>query len=237
MAEVQQGGGGEQKKGKPKKMTLRVDFTPMVDMNMLLITFFMFCTSLAKPQTMDITMPVKDDKVLEKDRSKVADTKAITVILGEDNKVFYYLGKPDYTNYASLKQATFGSSEDKNSLRYLLLSKNRVNIQQIAKLKDMKARKQITEDTFKAEVKKIKSSKDGEVVIIKPLDGSTYKNLVDALDEMQICAIGIYAIADPTEGDKFLVDNLKGGGALSKTAAQVAADDAKALAQSKAQGK
>ena len=50
MAEVQQkdNGGG---KGKQKKMTIRVDFTPMVDMNMLLITFFMLCTSLSKPQT------------------------------------------------------------------------------------------------------------------------------------------------------------------------------------------
>ena len=74
MAEVQTGG-GEQKKVKPKIMSLRVDFTPMVDMNMLLITFFMFCTSLAKPQTMDITMPVKDDKVNQDERNKVADTK------------------------------------------------------------------------------------------------------------------------------------------------------------------
>ena len=45
------------KKGKQKKMTVRVDFTPMVDMNMLLITFFMLCTSLSKPQTMEISMP------------------------------------------------------------------------------------------------------------------------------------------------------------------------------------
>ena len=54
-AEVQESG---KKKGnsKQKKMTVRVDFTPMVDMNMLLITFFMLCTSLSKPQTMEISM-------------------------------------------------------------------------------------------------------------------------------------------------------------------------------------
>ena len=119
MAEVQTGG-GEQKKGKPKKMSLRVDFTPMVDMNMLLITFFMFCTSLAKPQTMDITMPVKDEKVNQDERNKVADTKAITVILGEENKIYYYFGKPNYKDFNSLKVATYGGALDKNSIRSVL---------------------------------------------------------------------------------------------------------------------
>jgi|WetSurMetagenome_2_1015567.scaffolds.fasta_scaffold289653_2 biopolymer transport protein ExbD len=228
MAEVSTGGGGEQKKGKPKKMTLRVDFTPMVDMNMLLITFFMFCTSLAKPQTMDITMPVKDEKVTEEERNKVADTKAITIILGEKNRIFYYLGKPNYTDYTSLKEATFGSSADKNSLRTLLLNRNRVNVMKVTKLKDQKARKQIKQADFDEALKKIKSDKDGEVVIIKPMEESTYKNLVDALDEMQICSIGIYAIVDMTEGDRFLVKNLQQAGALSKTAEQVAAEEAKA---------
>ena len=52
-AEIQDS--GKKKSSKQKKMTVRVDFTPMVDMNMLLITFFMLCTSLSKPQTMEIS--------------------------------------------------------------------------------------------------------------------------------------------------------------------------------------
>ena len=52
MAEVEQKDSGGKKKGKQKKMNIRVDFTPMVDMNMLLLTFFMLCTSMSKPQTM-----------------------------------------------------------------------------------------------------------------------------------------------------------------------------------------
>ena len=60
MAEIQQKDSGERKKGKQKKFSIRVDFTPMVDMNMLLITFFMLCTSMSKPQTMEISMPRKD---------------------------------------------------------------------------------------------------------------------------------------------------------------------------------
>jgi len=217
MSEIQTGG-GEQKKGKPKKMNLRVDFTPMVDMNMLLITFFMFCTSLAKPQTMDITMPVKDEKVQEKDRNKVADDKAITIILGEENKIYYYFGKPKYDDYTSLKVATYGSSEDKNSLRSILLSRNRVSVANITKLRDMRDRKQIKLAAYEAEVKKIKGAKDGQVVIIKPTDESTYKNLVDALDEMQICSIGIYAIVAVDKPDEFLMKNLKQAGALTEGA-------------------
>lgn len=217
MSDIQTGG-GEQKKGKPKKMSLRVDFTPMVDMNMLLITFFMFCTSLAKPQTMDITMPVKDDKVMEKDRNKVADDKAITIILGEENKIYYYFGKPKYDDYKSLKVGTYGSSEDKNSLRSILLSRNRVSVANIAKLRDMRDRKQIKLAAYDEEVKKIKSDKNGQVVIIKPTDQSTYKNLVDALDEMQICSIGIYAIVAVDKPEEFLMKNLKQAGALTAAA-------------------
>ena len=43
--------GGDQGNSKQKKMNARVDFTPMVDMIMLLVTFFMLCTTLLKPQT------------------------------------------------------------------------------------------------------------------------------------------------------------------------------------------
>jgi biopolymer transport protein ExbD len=216
MAEVNTGG-GEQKKGKPKKMTLRVDFTPMVDMNMLLITFFMFCTSLAKPQTMDISMPTKDENIKDDERNKVNDKKAITIILGENDIVYYYLGKPNYKDYTSLKKANYGSAEDKNSLRSLLLDRNRVGVAQVRKLRDMKARKQIKQEKYDEEVKKVKESKDGMVVIIKPSEQSTYKNLVDALDEMQISSIGKYAIVEMEEGDKFLVKNLQQAGALSST--------------------
>ena len=47
MAQVEvKDNGGKKKKGQQKKMNIHVDFTPMVDMNMLLITFFMLCTTM-----------------------------------------------------------------------------------------------------------------------------------------------------------------------------------------------
>ena len=58
MAQIEQSsGGGKKKKGAQKKMSIHVDFTPMVDMNMLLITFFMLCTTMIKSQTLQIVLP------------------------------------------------------------------------------------------------------------------------------------------------------------------------------------
>ena len=79
---------------KQKKMDTRVNFTPMVDMMMLLITFFMLCTTLAKPQAMQLTMPSNEDtKQLNEEQKQV--TKAshtITLYLGSDDKVWYIAG-------------------------------------------------------------------------------------------------------------------------------------------------
>ena len=106
MAEIQDNGGGERKKGKQKKFSIRVDFTPMVDMNMLLITFFMLCTSMSKPQTMEICMPRKD-LLNEQEQNKVKASKAMTILLGKEGKVYYYMGEPDYENPDMVQETDF----------------------------------------------------------------------------------------------------------------------------------
>ncbi len=60
MAQIEQSDGGKKKKGAQKKMAIHVDFTPMVDMNMLLITFFMLCTTMIKSQTLSIALPTNE---------------------------------------------------------------------------------------------------------------------------------------------------------------------------------
>ncbi len=204
-------GGGEHKKGQPQKINLRVDFTPMVDMNMLLITFFMFCTTLSKPQTMDIVMPTKDKDLTEEDKNQVKASKAITVILGENDKIYYYEGEPDYKDFNTLKATNYSPE----GFRALLLQRNADAVAKIRELRIEKAKKKITEDEFKEQTSEIKNAKDGQVVVIKPTNGASYKNLVDVLDEMQICSIGKYAIVEMADGDNFLVQNYESKGALS----------------------
>ena len=216
MAEVNTDKGkNDGKKGKQKKMTVRVDFTPMVDMNMLLITFFMLCTSLSKPQTMEISMPSKD-QVTEAEQTKVKASKAITLLLGEDDKIYYYFGEPDYEHAESLQQTDYSPA----GLRDILLERNFDVVRQMKELKLKKLNKEISEDDFQKQATEIKGSKEAPVVLIKATDDASYRNLVDALDEMQICNIGKYAIVDITDGDKFLIDNLKSGGELTKQIAR-----------------
>ena len=68
----------KQKASKQKKVNVRVDFTPMVDMMMLLITFFMLCTSLSKPQAMQLTMPSNDKNISDADKNATKESHTNT---------------------------------------------------------------------------------------------------------------------------------------------------------------
>ena len=110
MAQIEQSDKGKKKKGAQKKMSIHVDFTPMVDMNMLLITFFMLCTTMIKSQTLTISLP-SNEKVEQQEMNKAKESEAITLILTTDrnekgevkkddagrpmNTVYFYEGMPE----------------------------------------------------------------------------------------------------------------------------------------------
>ena len=212
-AEVQESG-GKRGKSKQKKITVRVDFTPMVDMNMLLITFFI-CTTLSKPQTMEISMPSNDKSITEQQKSMVKASQAITLLLGADNKLYYYEGEPNYKDYTSLKETSYTP----DGIRSILLQKNAAAVNKVRALKQQKLDLKISEEEYRKQVSEIKSGKDTPTVIIKATDDASYKNLIDALDEMQICNIGKYVITDIAEADEFLMKNFDEKGALSQNLA------------------
>jgi biopolymer transport protein ExbD len=202
MAEIQEKeSGGGRKKGKQKKVNIRVDFTPMVDMNMLLITFFMLCTTMSKPQTMEISMPRKDVKD-ESEQDKLKASEAITVLLGKDNKVYYYEGLPseNYEN-TTLVETDFSAE----GLRTYLLRRNASIVQKVADVKRRKANLEIVDTTYTREVADLKKEKGAPAVLIKASDFATYTNLMDVLDEMLICSIGRYSIVDIEQGDLYLL--------------------------------
>ncbi len=191
--------GGKKKKGQPSKMNLRVDFTPMVDMNMLLITFFMLCTTLSTPQVMDIVMPAKSTE----SGSETPASKTITLLLSENDQIFYYWGIPEYQNPNFLQKTGLGA----DGLRNVLLERNNILAQQVQNLKQRKYKKEISEEQFKNELSELKKSKESITVIVKPTNSSTYNNLVKTLDEMQICSVAKYSIVEPVEGDNYLIEN------------------------------
>lgn len=211
-AEVQESGNKKGKRSKQKKMAVRVDFTPMVDMNMLLITFFMLCTTLIKPQTMELSMPSNDKDLTDDQKSKVKASQAITLLLGDDDKLYYYEGEPNYQDYTSLKETTYGA----DGLRAFLLAKNAAAVRQVNELKQQKVNLNISEEEYAKQLAEIKSGKNTPTVIIKATNGSSYENLVSALDEMLICQIGKYVITDIVEGDEFLLKNYETKGSLTK---------------------
>lgn len=191
---------GGKKKGQPSKLNLKVDFTPMVDMNMLLITFFMFCTTLAAPQIMDVVMPTKDKP---ENPPQAPESRTITLLLSDNGKVFYYWGFPNYEDPSAFKQTTVNG----DGLRSILLEKNQIIAEQVKEIKNLKRQKKLTDQEYTQAMNEIKKSKEGLLVLIKPTEKSNFNTLVKALDEMQICNITQYAIVDVANEDRFLMDN------------------------------
>lgn len=162
-------GGGKKGKVRSKKQSTRVDLTAMVDLAFLLITFFMLTTTLAKPQAMDLAMPDKTDNKDEQTELATKASKTLTILLGNDNTIVYYMG---VLGDNPPEKTLFGDG----SIRKFLISKNR----------EILARDRSEKNK-------------GLIVIIKPSEKSVYKNFVDILDEVKISGVQSYAVVDITD--------------------------------------
>jgi biopolymer transport protein ExbD len=178
MAELDTSGGGKKKGGpKAKKLSTRVDLTPMVDLGFLLITFFIFTTTMQKPKTLDLSMPT-DEKVT--DPPKLKASTVLTALLSKENRVYYYFGIGDDPMNPPKVEVT--SFKNKGGIRDAIIKLT----------KDVKAKQQTGELL----------PEDKCAVMIKPDSNCSYEDVVNILDEMTINNIKTYAIVDITKQDR-----------------------------------
>lgn len=212
MASIEEGGGGGHKPGpgvkKAKKLSTRIDMTPMVDLGFLLITFFIFTTTMTSPTTLKLNVPKETNK--EEEQNKAKESGALTIMLGKGNNVYYYEGqlKVDASgnNFKATKMA---------EIRKIILDKK-------ADVLSRYTRNQKCIDDKLAEYRKKnikdKGLTDAEescaqedlVVVIKPTEEATYKNTVDILDEMSICRVLKYAMVKITPQENELIKVTEG---------------------------
>ncbi len=106
--------GGKGGKKRSKKASTKVDMTPMVDLAFLLITFFMLTTTFGKPQAMEVNMPDKTD---DNQEQPLKESKTFTILLGENDIVYYYQGLQD--------PEIFETDYSAQGIRSILLRKNK----------------------------------------------------------------------------------------------------------------
>lgn len=203
MAEVNtdDGGGSSGKHGKKraKKSSTRIDMTPMVDLAFLLLTFFILTSTFSKPKAMEISFPAKPPT--EEDRQKV--NNALTFIMSKDNSIYYYTGEFYPPNNKDGKPVTVLTKTDfsKDGLHKLLLDTHKPTIDAIHELEEKYKKKEIADTTLRRLSNLEKGKKEALTVLIKADDKATYKNVIDLIDELNVCLIGKYAVVDmmPTE--------------------------------------
>ncbi len=196
MAEVNTGGGGAGKheKKRAKKSSTRIDMTPMVDLAFLLLTFFVLTSTFAKPKTMEINFPAKP----EDDTKNIKVNNAITFIMTKDNGIYYYNGEFYPEGNAKGEPATKLLKTDFSSegLHKILLERNKPTIDAIDKLTEQLKKKEIADTTYKRLAVGEKGKKEALTVLVKADDQAIYKNIIDVIDELNICNIGKYAVVD-----------------------------------------
>jgi biopolymer transport protein ExbD len=165
MAEMDTSGGGHKKKGpgvkKSKKQSTRVDLTPMVDLGFLLITFFIFTTTMSQPTAMKLNLPKDTDKPDE--QNKLKESAALTVMPAKNNQVYYYEGldptKIQTSNFKAIRDVILDKKKRTDPKDFMVIIKptqdatykNTVDMLDEMKIDDVKryALVDITPDEYK----------------------------------------------------------------------------------------
>ena len=144
--------------------------TPMVDLGFLLITFFVFTTKLSESTAMQLYMP--SDKRNFAKPPLLKESMALTLLLDGDNTIYYYHGDPRKAVVRDeIRQTNYSIT---NGIGAVIREKQALLDNEFQSL----------------------GGRNEMMVLIKPTSNATYKNTVDALDEMLINAVKRYAILE-----------------------------------------
>lgn len=121
MAGVDVGGGGGEKKrhGKKKakkRLSIRIDMTPMVDVAFLLLTFFMLTTVFRKPQTLEINLPPQETKI------QMAESNLMTLRVDENQNLYWNMGieVPQKLKFDDLRKFLENKAKENSKLVVLI---------------------------------------------------------------------------------------------------------------------
>ncbi|MBO6186121.1 MAG: biopolymer transporter ExbD [Chryseobacterium sp.] len=104
-------------KVRSKKNNPAVDMTPMVDLNFLLLMFFMFTSTFSKPNVMDLGLPAKPDPTKPQPPPNEIDlSNSITLLLGKDNRVFWHQQDQAGLNDQTMTETSF----DREGIREII---------------------------------------------------------------------------------------------------------------------
>ena len=162
-----------------KKQVIRIDMTPMVDLGFLLITFFVFTTTMSTPKATDLFMP-KDDTTHPQ---PLPNSLALSLLLDNNNKVYYYNG--DFKEAVNANKIYETNYSTYGGIGKIIRQKQ----------KDIDASG------------KFADGRKGLMLLIKPTSGSVYKNVIDALDEAVINDVRKYAIVEPANEEIVYIKN------------------------------
>lgn len=196
MAEVNtgDGGGGKHQKKRAKKSSTRIDMTPMVDLAFLLLTFFVLTSTFAKPKTMEINYPAKP----EDETKNMKVNNALTFILTDKDGIYYYYGEfyPEGNEKGVPPTQLTKTDFSSEGLHKVLLERNKPTVDALKKLEEQLVKKEIADTTYKRLALKEKGAKEALTVLVKADDKAVYKNIIDVIDELNICNVGKYAVVD-----------------------------------------
>ena len=161
-----------------KKQVIRIDMTPVVDLGFLLITFFVFTTTMSTPKATDLFMP-KDDTTHPQ---PLPNSLALSLLL-DNNKVYYYNG--DFKEAVNANKIYETNYSTYGGIGKIIRQKQ----------KDIDASG------------KFADGRKGLMLLIKPTSGSVYKNVIDALDEAVINDVRKYAIVEPANEEIVYIKN------------------------------